>query len=537
LRAVHGLGYSPVVDPGTAARFQLLHELGLAFAARIEIEELVALVVEKCRSVFAADGASVILYDAVRDELYFPYVVAEDPRVASRLGRLRLPAHQGIAGAVFDAGKPEWIPAVSADPRFCQDVDRTTGATTRALLCAPLASHQGRLGVLQVVNPRSGTSAEHDLTFLEALAGSVAVALENARLYAALKASEERLRTEVGVLRRDLARQGSFAEIVGRSPVMTDVFRLMESAAASPVTVLIEGETGTGKELVARALHRAGARATEPFVAINCAALPESLLESELFGHRKGAFTGAIQDRRGLFEAADGGTIFLDEVGEMPLAMQAKLLRVLQEGEVTPIGDHRPRRVDVRVIAATNRDLVDAIQRHAFRQDLYYRLAIFPIVLPPLRARRDDVPLLVDSFVAAASQRHGKRIGGVEPSALERLVRFPWPGNVRELQNEIERAVALSADGAPITMAALSAKVTDAPASVSTPTSAPTDGILDACSGRGLREARAAFEIRYIAQVLRSQGNNVTRAARALGLSRVMLQKKMKEYGLREPGR
>src|SRR5262249_11561248 len=217
--------------------------------------------------------------------------------------------------------------------------------------------------------------------------------------------------------------------------------------------------TGTGKELVARGIHAASDRAEGPFLAINCAALPETLLESQLFGHRRGSFTGAIHDQRGLFEAGDGGTVFLDEIGEMPSAMQAKLLRVLQEGEITPLGDTRPRKVDVRVICATNRDLETEMARHSFREDLYYRVAAFPIGLPPLRDRRDDIPVLADRFLGAAARRHGKHIPGIEPAAFALLMRFAWPGNVRELENEVERAVALARAGEPIGPAHLSPKL------------------------------------------------------------------------------
>src|SRR5262249_42076567 len=204
-------------------------------------------------------------------------------------------------------------------------------------------------------------------------------------------------------------------EIIGNSAAMTDVFHLMESAAVSPISVLIEGGTGTGKELVARGIHRASARGSEPFVAVNCAALPEGLLESELFGHRRGAFTGATQDQAGVFEAATGGTIFLDEIGEMPLVMQAKLLRVLQESEVTRVGERQARKIDVRVISATNRDLVEAVARGGFRDDLFYRVGAFPIRLPALHERREDIPLLAGHFLVAAAQRHPKRIAGWEP--------------------------------------------------------------------------------------------------------------------------
>jgi Nif-specific regulatory protein len=527
-----------------SARLRLLYELGCKFAAHIELDELIPFVVSECRTVQDAEGASVLLLDTERDELYFPYVAEDDPEVVERLLQLRFPADRGIAGAVLRSGRALRVDDVAHDPRFYTGIDRSTGITTRNLLAAPLNSRQGPIGVIQVVNRRNGEAfTDDDLALLEALAGSVAVAIENARLYAQLKASEQRLRARVGALQRDLARNERFHEIVGTSPAMAEVFRLMDSAASSPVTVLIEGATGTGKELVARGIHRGSARADGPFIAINCAALPENLLESELFGHRRGAFTGALQDRVGLFEAASGGTVLLDEVGEMPLAMQAKLLRVLQEGEVTPIGDHRTRKVDVRVISATNRSLEAEVADGSFREDLYYRLTTFPIRLPSLRERREDIPLLVGHFLSATAERHRKQIAGIEDEALEALECFDWPGNVRQLQNEIDRAVALARDGETIGLAHLSARLTGAtgkPAAEERASGSAAEARGDEAppagadaAGGPLREARAAFEARYIADVLRQQKGNVSRSAQVLGLSRAMLQKKIKDYGLR----
>ena len=514
-----------MADSGVNARFHLLYELGCAFAARLELAELLPMVVAETRRVLDASGVSVLLHDAARQELYFPYVAQDESEAARRLLALRMPSDRGIAGTVVRTGKAERIDDVTADPRFYSEIDRQTGVATRTMLCAPLRGRSGVLGVISVVNRRDGRFTDDDLGLLEALAGSIAVAIENAMLFETVKSSEERLQVQVGALRRDLARLDRFTEIVSISPAMRDVFRLMESAAASPITVLIEGETGTGKELVARGIHRTSVRADGPFIAVNCAAMAETLLESELFGHRKGAFTGALQDRRGLFEAASGGTIFLDEVGEMPAPMQAKLLRVLQEGEVTPVGDERPRRVDVRVIAATNRDLAVEVKDGRFRQDLFYRIGAFPIRLPPLQERREDVPVLAERFLTAAAARHGKRVAGIAPEVLDRLMAYAWPGNVRELQNEIERAVALCPDGGRIGLELTSQKLAGPDAAATALGAlAPTEP---------LREAREQFEIQYLRSVLRAQEGNVSRAARVLGLSRVMLQKKMKAYGLR----
>ncbi len=508
------------------ARLRVLHELGSAFAARLDLDELVTLVTTRCREALDVEGVSVLLHDVARDELYFPYV-AERPDVASRLAEIRFPATVGIAGEVLRTGRACRVDDASADPRFYRGVDQETGSATRALLAVPLTARQGTIGVLQAVNPHRGAFTDGDLDMLEVLGGIVGAAIENARMYERLQHVAEGLRAQVGVLRRDLARREGFVDLVGTGPVMSEVFRLMESAAASPIAVLIEGETGTGKELVARGIHRASARGEGPFVAVNCAALPESLLESELFGHRRGAFTGATQDHQGLFEAATGGTIFLDEVGEMPLAMQPKLLRVLQDGQITRVGDQRPRAVDVRVISATNRRLTDEVAAHRFRDDLFYRLAAFPIVLPPLRDRRADIPVLADRFLAAAALRHGKRIPGFESETLVALCHFSWPGNVRELQNEIERAVALARDGTAIGVGHLSAKLRPEGAP------APVDTMPVEQTVTDLRQARAAFEAQHIRRVLVQHDGNVTRAAAALGLSRAMLQNKMKEYGLR----
>jgi transcriptional regulator with PAS, ATPase and Fis domain len=373
------------------------------------------------------------------------------------------------------------------------------------------------------------------------------VAIRNARRFGQMKASEQRLRVQVGSLRRELASHDRFGEVIAASPAMTEVFQLMESAAASSIAVLIEGETGTGKELVAHAIHRASDRAEGPFVAVNCAALPEALLESELFGHRRGAFTGATADHPGLFRAARGGVIFLDEIGEMPFAMQAKLLRVLQDSEVTAVGDTRPQKVDVRVISATNRDLRAAVAAKAFREDLYYRLAAFPIDLPPLRERREDIPLLAATFLEAACERHHKRLRGFDPAAIELLCRAMWPGNVRELQNQIERAVALAHAGETITPHHLSTSFRSAIASTLTPDAlkpeladrktrdepARLGSDLGRTAAQSLREARAGFEARYIAEVLAENDGSIPRAALALGISRVALYQKMKDYGLR----
>jgi transcriptional regulator with GAF, ATPase, and Fis domain len=512
--------------------YRLIYELGNAFASRLELIPLIELVTSKCREVLDADGVSVMLLDAESRELYFPFLSDRDPKVAERLRRVRVPVGKGIAGEVFQTGRSVRIDNVSSDSHFYSGVDQRTGFTTRSVLAAPLVANEIRLGVIEAVNPQGRDAfSANDLALLEVLADSVAMAILNADRVGKLKASEERLRTEVGALRRDLVRHELLDEIVGASPEMGEVYHLMSSAAASPISVLLTGETGCGKEYIARAIHRMSARAEKPFLAVNCAALSEHLLASELFGHRRGSFTGADRDEPGFFRAASGGIIFLDEIGEMPLAMQPSLLRVLQDGEITPVGDTRPEKVNVTVFSATNTDLKVAVAAGRFRADLYYRLAVFPIDLPPLRARKRDIPLLAARFLAFASERQQKEIREFDPTAMDLLEKYDWPGNIRELQNEIERAVVLAPRGESIRPGHLSRELrgaaVDSRAKPSETPATPTP------NGALLRDARAGFEARYIADALEHNAGNVSRTATALGISRISLQRKMKEYGLR----
>jgi Nif-specific regulatory protein len=507
-------------------QLELLYDVSRSLHALIELDDLIPWVAEKTKQLLDAEGCSVILLDETGRELYFPYTSPENPAVAERLRNLRMPADKGIAGAVVQSGESLLVPDVRRDARFYSEADQQTGGDTRSIVCAPLRTQRGIIGVIEGFNKRTGTFAPADLAFLEALAGSISVAIENARLYRTLKLSEARLRDEVALLSRERPGRSRFADIIGSSQAMEQVFRLVESAIGSPITVLLQGETGSGKEVVARAIHFEGPRKDKPFVAVNCGAFTESLLESELFGYRKGAFTGANSDKRGVFEAADGGTIFLDEIGDTPPTTQVKLLRVLERGEFIPVGDTATRKVDTRIISATNKDLQQEVRAGRFREDLYYRVSAFPIRVPPLRERREDVPPLVAHFLKRLAGKWGKPPMTATPDAIECLLRYPWPGNVRELEHELERAVTLAGESTALGPEYFS------------------DRVIAAQSGAGhvrlagtLKHARDQFERDYIAHVLRIQNGNVSHAARALGISRVTLQKKMKDFGLRPPGR
>jgi DNA-binding NtrC family response regulator len=339
--------------------------------------------------------------------------------------------------------------------------------------------------------------------------------LDLASTRARLKESKE----ENSLLKKEIQGKYSFANMIGRSPAIKKSFYLMEKAIESPVSVLIQGETGTGKELVARSIHYNSLRKDKPFVAQNCAALPETLLESELFGHKKGAFTGAVADKKGLFEMAHKGTIFLDEVGDTPMPLQIRLLRVLQEGEIRRVGEVNPIKVDVRVIAATHQDLKAEIEAGRFREDLYYRIQTFPIPLPPLRDRSGDIPLLAEHLLDKYCQRLGKKCR-ISPESISLLDKYPFPGNIRELENEIVRALTLAPDQGTITPDLFSDSirgVTDIPAG-------PKPGTVQAVTDQ--------MERSMVQKALEEFNGNRTRAANKLGLSRRGLLNKIRRYGL-----
>jgi DNA-binding NtrC family response regulator len=317
-------------------------------------------------------------------------------------------------------------------------------------------------------------------------------------------------------LRRELDRRYSFSEIIGTSPALQAVFRLVEKVAPTSTNILIQGESGTGKELIARAIHHNSPRSTRPFVAVNCGAIPETLLESELFGHTKGAFTGAVTNKLGLFRSAEGGTVFLDEIGEISGAMQVRLLRALQEHEVVPLGSSGAVTFDARIICATNRELEKEVAEGRFREDLYYRLNVIEIYLPPLRERREDIPLLARSFITRTAHEQQRDEKAIEPAAMAALINYPWPGNVRELQNAIERAFTLSNDE--IDLDSLPPRVRDAAGS--TPMR-DTDG---------LRPTLEEIERRHIFETLASVNQDKARAANILGIDLSTLYRKLKRY-------
>jgi transcriptional regulator with GAF, ATPase, and Fis domain len=399
------------------------------------------------------------------------------------------------------------------------------GASIRSTLAVPLWKGEEIIGVLQADNRSApGMLNARDLETLLVLAANASLAVANARLIKRLVLAEERLQKENSFLkgREEKRRGGSSLEIIGGSEAMRKVITQLDKVVDTRVTVLIEGETGTGKELIAAAVHYRSRRRDKLFVAQNCAALAESLLESELFGHKKGSFTGATDEKKGLFEIADGGTLFLDEITETPPSLQSKLLRALQEGEIRAVGATSSKHVNVRIVAATNRNLEEEVAKGRFREDLYYRLKVFPLRLPPLRERRDDIPLLAGYFLERYADEIGKPCGGFSQQAMELMVAYGWPGNVRELQNEVQRLVIQLDPGAFATPELLSPRIRQVEGLI---------GRAGVTKGT-LREMMDSVEKYFLLEALRDHNNNKTNAARSLGITREGLHKKLRQFGI-----
>ena len=358
---------------------------------------------------------------------------------------------------------------------------------------------------------------------------------QNEQIIAQVAAGVKRRRKEEErqTLRRAMSRAVDRGGIVGRSDAMQEIFRLVDQVAPARSTVLITGESGTGKELIAKAIHESSPRATKPFVTVNSSNIPSELLESELFGHTRGAFTGAVAAKKGLFEVADGGSIFLDEIGDIPPETQVRLLRVIQEREFTPLGDTSPRRVDVRIIAATNIDLKEAVKQGTFREDLYYRLSVVPIELPPLRDRREDILPLAQHFIRKFNEENGRSVSEhIAPEVLALLEAYSWPGNVRELENAIERAVVI-APGQEITRECLRTEISNPQAVPAFPTEGASSlSVLDLGRGVNFYDEVRRFEIDLIRRALEQTGGHQSRAARLLGMNATTLNSKIKTYNI-----
>jgi Nif-specific regulatory protein len=507
-------------DPGEALRvYKALQPLG----ARLEPGEAIDAVVAATFGLLKRATHVAILLRSESDKDRFALAVSRERDKA------RQPSGQPATGdpvrasrAVLRRVLADRAAVLTANAQEMISSESILGGQILSILALPLWRGDDIIGIIQADNRASaGMFNEQELEIGLLLAAQASLAIDNATLVQRLRVAEERARGENVYLRR---RQEKirFDNIIGESPAMKAVLTQLERVIDTRATVCIEGETGTGKELIASGVHHQSQRRDKMFVAQNCAAMPENLLESELFGHKRGAFTSADSDKKGLFEIADGGTLFLDEMGEMPMTLQAKLLRVLQEGSIRPVGATSEKQVDVRIICATNRDLAAEVEKGRFRQDLYYRLMVFPIKLPPLRERREDIPLLAAHFLTRYAEEYRVELPGFTQDALDALSSYNWPGNIRELENEVQRLVIQAEPSHWIEVTDLSPRLRKIEGTVTR--IAPQKGTL--------REMMDQVERWLITEALRDHGGNKTKTAVTLGITREGLHKKLAKFGV-----
>jgi formate hydrogenlyase transcriptional activator len=500
-------------------RTQLLLEVNNAVVAHLDLDDLFTAVSACLRKVIKHDGSSLVLYEPETRQ-YRVHVLDFTKNTSFIEEGQADPQCKGPSGMAMSTKKPavlteQDLKNMASESKVCEHL---LDEGVKSLCSIPLLSHDRVLGALNIGRRRDDAFGQEEIELLGQVAQQIALAVENALAHRKIVEFTDRLAKEKSYLENEIRTEHNFEEIIGESPALKRVLKQVEIVAPTDSTALILGETGTGKELIARAIHNLSGRQARTFVKLNCAAIPTGLLESELFGHEKGAFTGAIATKVGRFELADGGTLFLDEVGDIPLELQSKLLRVLQEQEFERLGSTRTIRVDIRLVAATNRDLAQAVADKQFRSDLYYRLNVFPMVSPPLRERPEDIPLLVRYFAQKHSRRMNKQIERIPSETMTTLSRYHWPGNVRELENLIERAAILSPGvELHVPLAELKTTASEVDQPVTTLEAAEREHIL-----RALQAAKWVI-------------SSPSGAAAKLGMKRTTLQSKMQKLGISRP--
>ncbi|HTN42386.1 MAG TPA: nif-specific transcriptional activator NifA [Nitrospiria bacterium] len=511
--------------PRKIAELTALYEISRSLASSMDLQETSRKILEILASVLDMRRGTLTLLDPETGELVIETAHGLTPEEIAR-GRFKI--GEGVTGRVFEKGEPMIVPDVGREPLFLNRT-RSRGDLTKeriAFLCMPVKTHGETIGVLSVdrLFKNGSPDLDDDVRVLTVVASLIGQAV---KLQHTVSREKRELLEQNIQLQSELKNRYRIGNIVGQSKVMDEVFRSVLQVCKSKATVLLRGESGTGKELIARAIHYNSPRADRPFIKVNCAALPETLLESELFGHERGAFTGATQLRRGRFELADGGTLFLDEIGDIPLSTQVKLLRVLQEQRFERVGGSQTLSVDVRLVAATHRNLEAAIQEGTFREDLYYRLNVVPIFLPSLRERKEDIPLLIEYFLARCNKEHHKQIR-IAPDVLRVMIQYHWPGNVRELENCIERMVVM-AEASEITFHSMPSSIAAYFRDVRevtrpSPMDRPT-----------LQTTVEDLERQQMLDALKKCGWVQSRAAKILGITPRQIGYKIKKYRI-EPG-
>jgi formate hydrogenlyase transcriptional activator len=505
-------------------RLELLLNLTTRITSSLDLREVLRAIAANIREVIHADAVLVSLPDATSGK--FRLFAVDFPHGKGVVREELLVTQSAAAKKAMDTLKPVVIDAQERYDLASEVSDILAAEGIKTICIIPLINHGRALGILLLSRTTEVPFMPEDVGFLSRASGQIAIAIENALAYREISELKDQLAQEKLYLQDEIRSELNFAQIIGNSASLRKVLKHVETVAPTDSTVLIYGETGTGKELIARAIHDLSPRRAKPFVKLNCAAIPTGLLESELFGHERGAFTGAIAQRIGRFEVANGGTIFLDEIGEIPLELQTKLLRVLQEREFERLGSSRTLRTDARLIAATNRDLEAMVGEQKFRSDLFFRLNVFPIHVPPLRERQSDIPLLVRHFAQQFAKRMNKAIDTIPSATIDALCRYHWPGNIRELQNVIERGV-ITSTGPILRVDVADLKISKSPLTEKASPSGSTNG--------ALRDALKETERQQILKALK-QSNWVVAgpngAAAKLGMNRSTLQLRMNKLGI-----
>jgi Nif-specific regulatory protein len=494
------------------AKFELLIEVtSMINSNYTDAKLLVSNIIESSARLVNAEAASLVLHDPISNTLNFE--IAIGPKKVELSGK-SINSNVGIVGWVAKNGQPLIVNDPEHDPRFSPTISKDIDFPTKSILAVPIKVKGTIVGVIEAINKTKGRYfTDEDLKWLEIFAMQAGIAIENAKYF-------EKTSIEISYLGAKAQENAGWHTLVFASPTIADKIELIDRIAPSDASVLILGESGVGKELFAERLHRKSKRSNKPFIRVNCAALPEPLLESELFGHVKGAFTDAYQERKGRFEMADGGTIFLDEIAELPIRLQSKLLRVIQQKSFEKVGSSETKTVDVRIVAATNRDLEAMVEKLEFRSDLYYRLNVLPLFIPPLRERKEDIPALASHFLKKSSRETNRQIIGFSDNAMQNMLSYAWPGNVRELENAVERAVVMTRNtiinSSDLMLAGKSQDITD-------------------YSGRSLKTAINIFKTHFLRTSLELHGWNQTETAKALQIQRTYLSRLIKELNIAQP--
>ena len=497
-------------------KLETLLDITRSINSTLNLNELLEMIVDSVIKLADADRGFLMLAGR---EGEFQFRIARD-REKMGLEEKDFEISSSIVNDVRDKAEPLFISDLLENEQF-KNQESVLDLQLRTAVCVPLVLDDKVIGVIYTDSNRITTEfAASDLPIVVAFAAQAAIAIENAKLHGEVMLSRENLARENLELKERLSEKYEFSGIIGKSKSMQEIFSTIKKIAPLESTVLISGETGTGKELIARAIHFNGPRKKNKLVTINCGAMPLELLESELFGHKRGSFTGASSDKAGLFETANGGTIFLDEIGDMPQPLQVKLLRALQEGEIRRVGENLPRKVDVRVIAATNRDLDEDIKSGRFRQDLFYRLNVVPVAIPPLRERSEDILPLINHFLEKYGSKMEKDNVRISPSAVKLLLGFEWTGNVRELENTIERALALSGDSKMLSEEQFPQLEAEKAA------------LGDLERHKSLKQKLQAVEKQIVIDTLEKTRGNITKAAEILEVTRQHLHNKIKQYDI-----